>query len=94
MDSDSVTKCLAKDMMPIYTVEKSAFQQLLKDFDPKYQFPSRKYFSQQAIPKLAIQRNQGDNFTTIGVSRILFCHIRYVVKQHHGPLHVIYCAFY
>ena len=39
-------------MMPIYTVEKSGFQQLLKDFDPKYQLPSRKYFSQQAIPKL------------------------------------------
>jgi hypothetical protein len=50
--TNSVTKCLAKDMMPIYTVEKSGFQQLLKDFDPKYQLPSRKYFSQQAIPKL------------------------------------------
>ena len=49
---DSVAKCLAKDMMPIYTVEKSGFQQLLKDFDPRYQLPSRKYFSQQAIPKL------------------------------------------
>ena len=50
--TDSVTNCLAKDMMPIYTVEKSGFQQLLKDFDPRYQLPSRKYFSQQAIPKL------------------------------------------
>ena len=50
--TDSVTKCLAKDMMPIYTAEKSGFQQLLKDFDPKYQLPSRKYFSQQAILKL------------------------------------------
>jgi tRNA (cytidine32/guanosine34-2'-O)-methyltransferase len=50
--TDSVTKCLAKDMMPIYTVEKSGFQQLLKDFDPKYQLPSRKYFSNQATPKL------------------------------------------
>ena len=39
-------------MMPIYTVEKSGFQQLLKDFDPRYQLPSRKYFSQQATPKL------------------------------------------
>ena len=49
--TDLVTKCLAKDMMPIYTVEKSGFQQLLKDFDPKYQLPGSKYFSQQTIPK-------------------------------------------
>lgn len=31
--TDSVTYCLAKDMLPLYTVEKEGFQKLLKAFD-------------------------------------------------------------
>ena len=38
--------------MPIYSVEKPGFQQLLKEFDPLYVLPSRKYFSNTAIPAL------------------------------------------
>lgn len=33
--TDSVTNCLAKDMMPIYSVEKEVFRQLLATFDPQ-----------------------------------------------------------
>lgn len=45
--------------MPIYTVDKSGFKKLLNDFDPKYELPSRKYFSQQAIPKLYNKTKEG-----------------------------------
>ena len=50
--TSAVTFCLAKDTMPIYSVEKPGFQQLLKEFDPLYVLPSRKYFSNTAIPAL------------------------------------------
>ena len=53
--TDSVTYCLAKDMMPIYSVEKEGFRQLLQSFDPQYELPSCKYFSNTAIPKLYMQ---------------------------------------
>ena len=48
----AVTNCLAKDMMPIYSVQKEGFRQLLATFDPQYELPSQKYFSNTAIPKL------------------------------------------
>ena len=48
----AVTFCLAIDVMPIYSVEKPGFQQLLKEFDQQYVLPSRKYFSNTAIPTL------------------------------------------
>lgn len=50
--TDAVTYCIGKDMLPVYTVEKEGFANLLKQFDPQYELPSRKYFSKTAIPKL------------------------------------------
>lgn len=50
--TDSVTFCLAKDGLPLYSVEKPGFKHLLKTFDSRYQVPSRKYFSGTAIPNL------------------------------------------
>ena len=50
--TDRVTYCIAKDMMPIYSVQKEGFRQLLYSFDPQYELPDRKYFSKIAIPKL------------------------------------------
>jgi len=38
--------------MPIYSVKKEGFRQLLHSFDPQYELPSRKYFSNTTIPKL------------------------------------------
>ena len=35
---------IAKDMVPIYTVERNGFIKMLQTMDPKYQLPSRKYF--------------------------------------------------
>ncbi len=50
--TDSITHCLAKDMMPIHTVSKVGFQKMIRSLDKKYQLPSRNYFSQVAIPAL------------------------------------------
>ena len=47
--TDSVTLCLAKDMMPIYSVEKEGFREMLRKFDAQYDLPGHKYFSQIAI---------------------------------------------
>ena len=50
--TDAVTYCIGKDMLPVYTVEKPGFASLLKQFDPQYELPHRKYFSKTVIPKL------------------------------------------
>ncbi|KAK6187191.1 hypothetical protein SNE40_005270 [Patella caerulea] len=39
-------------MIPIFTVEKSGFRNMMKTFDPRYCLPGRKYFSDIAIPAL------------------------------------------
>ena len=50
--TDAVTFYLAKDMIPIKTVENAGFKRLLKIVDPRYEIPSRKYFYNTAIPWL------------------------------------------
>ena len=50
----SVTYYLAKDML-LHTVEKPGFRHLVAKLDPKYNLPSRKYFSKQEIPSLFAQ---------------------------------------
>ncbi len=50
--TDSVTFCLAKDCIPLYTVEKPGFRKMLRKLDQRYEPPSRKYFSNIAIPKM------------------------------------------
>lgn len=39
-------------MLPITTVEKLGFKQLLATLDPRYEVPDRKYFSNTALPHL------------------------------------------
>ena len=50
--TEAVTYYIAKDAVPIRTVEKPGFKKLLKKFDSRYELPSRKYFSQRALPNL------------------------------------------
>ena len=47
-----VSRCIAKDMLPMAIVEKPGFKNMSETFDPRYQLPSRKYISQEAIPSL------------------------------------------
>ncbi|XP_065899760.1 E3 SUMO-protein ligase ZBED1-like [Dysidea avara] len=48
----AVTYCLAKDSLPIYTVDKVGFRNMVEKMDPQYDFPSSKYFSKTSIPAL------------------------------------------
>ena len=50
--TDSITYCLAKDMLPLHNVEKKGFRLLVERLDPQYDLPSSKYFSNTAIPGL------------------------------------------
>ena len=43
---------LAKDVQPYCTVECPGFRKLILELNPRYQMPSRKYFSQQEFPRL------------------------------------------
>ena len=50
--TDSVTYCISKDMLPIYTTEKKGFCRLVETLDPRHKIPSVMYFSNAAIPAL------------------------------------------
>ena len=50
--TNSVTYCIAKDMLPMYSVEKPGFQRILAEFDKRYEPPSHKYISKTAIPRV------------------------------------------
>lgn len=49
---NAITYCVAKDIMPLQSIEKPGFKQLIQAFDPQYEPPSRKYISNTAIPAL------------------------------------------
>ncbi|XP_069476344.1 E3 SUMO-protein ligase ZBED1-like [Ambystoma mexicanum] len=43
---------IAKDMVPYYIVERPGFKHLVNQLNPKYELPSRTFFSGKEIPKL------------------------------------------
>ncbi|XP_065889309.1 E3 SUMO-protein ligase ZBED1-like [Dysidea avara] len=47
--TNAVTYCIAKDMLPLYTVEKARFRKMLAAFDKRYKPSSRNYMSRVAI---------------------------------------------
>uniref|UniRef100_A0A1X7VK75 DUF659 domain-containing protein n=1 Tax=Amphimedon queenslandica TaxID=400682 RepID=A0A1X7VK75_AMPQE len=48
----AVTHFLAKDMVPLYQVDKSGFREMIQVINPHYQLPHKDYFSRVAIPSL------------------------------------------
>ena len=50
--TDSVVRCLVKDMLPLPTVEKEGFKLRVHALDPRYELPSGKYLAKKAIPTL------------------------------------------
>ncbi|XP_035234690.1 zinc finger BED domain-containing protein 1-like [Anguilla anguilla] len=50
--TSAITYCIAKDMMPISTVEKQGFKKLMSVIDAKYALPGRKYYSKKSLPQL------------------------------------------
>lgn len=53
--TDAVMFYLAKDCLPLYTVEKPGFRKLVETLDSRYELPSRSYFSRTALPELYTQ---------------------------------------
>jgi len=45
----AVTHCLAKDSLPLYTIDKAGFRSMVETMDPQYDLPSSKYFSKMSI---------------------------------------------
>ena len=43
---------IGKDGVPLSTVERAGFKHMIHKLNPKYDLPSRKYFSRHAIPTL------------------------------------------
>ena len=70
--TDSITRFIAKDSLPIHTVTKNGFKDMIKKFDSRYEIPSSTYFSRTAIPtlysntkeKVAIQLQAVDHFAS------------------------------
>lgn len=50
--TDGIARCLAKDMIPISTVDKCGFREMVKRLNPRYQLPHKDHFSRHAIPTL------------------------------------------
>ena len=48
--TEAITRHICKDMVPIYTVEKPGFRELLSTLDPRYVMPSRKHFTEVELP--------------------------------------------
>lgn len=86
--TDSVTSCICKDMLPINIVEKEGFRQMLKKFDSRYEVPSRKYFSQTAIP------NKKEGCMRVKQHQLLCCHYWSLVKCNWWAIFVLHSALY
>ena len=50
--TDSVTRCITKNMTPLRTIEKEGFKSLIHAPDPRYDLPSRKYLTTKALSDL------------------------------------------
>ena len=48
----AVAYFLAKDMQPYFTVEREGFLKMVSKLNPRYKVPSRKYFTEQEMPRL------------------------------------------
>ena len=51
----AITYYMAKDMRPMYSVELLGFQKMINALNPRYDLPSRSYFSRTAVPSLYIE---------------------------------------
>ncbi|CAM4568501.1 unnamed protein product [Leuciscus chuanchicus] len=54
----AVSYHIAKDMVPVATVEQVGFKKLLKTMDPRYELPSHNYFAQEALPQMYTEVRQ------------------------------------
>ena len=50
--TEAVTNCIVRDVMPVYTVDKSGFRAMVEALNPRYQLPHKDYFNRIAIPSM------------------------------------------
>ena len=55
----SITMCLAKDMLPLSTVDKPGFRAMISRLNPRCDLPTRSYCSRIAIPALYQEVREG-----------------------------------
>ena len=56
--TESFAHFMPKEMIPINTVEKPGFRSMVRKLDPRYEVPSRKYFSKTALPLLYAETHE------------------------------------
>ena len=54
----AVTNYIVKDVVPVYTVDKEGFRDLVRAMNPRYQLPHKDYFSRVAVPSLYKETRQ------------------------------------
>ena len=47
-----------KDVIPVYTVDKEGFRDMVRALNPRYQLPHKDYFSRVAVPSLYEETRQ------------------------------------
>ena len=56
--TDAVTNCIVRDVLPIHTVDKAGFRELVAVLNPRYELPYKDYFSRIAIPSLYEEKRE------------------------------------
>ena len=92
--TDSITYCISKDILPIYTTEKDGFRRLIETLDPRYDIPFAKCMSGTAIPALYEKIREQVASDTKNAKYVFCCHNRYVVKLYHGALSKLFYSFH
>lgn len=69
---NAITIHLAKDMVPICTVQNGGYKQMTKTLDPKYVLPSQKYFSFPFIFKSIMVTYRAKKMKIVSMSHYLW----------------------
>ena len=77
--TNAVTYCIAKDSLPIHTVERTGFKAMLRAFDSRYEIPSRNYVLFTNCTAIALLLNKRKGHCRNTTSAFLFCNHRHVV---------------
>lgn len=87
----SIATFICKDLRPYSVVENEGFRQMLQTLEPRYEIPSRKYFTEKAVPALYDETKEGREWT-------VFCqegraYVRWMEFTSHGVVCDNNCPF-
>lgn len=78
--TEAIAFHLAKDLRRLQTVEGIGFNKMIKVLDPRYELPSRKFFSQTAIPRMYGECREK---IAKNIKHLQFCHNKWSLVQSH-----------